>query len=162
MTSSTAFSHVNAFWFHAFGYISFFNYFNKGLILKALILVCGIFLSSNVVAEQCDYYDERKKCVVIEHAEFKQADDKLNTLYKVALSNLKVYEQNNLKYGSYLKHFVGSQKAWLTFRNKHCGFISGNDTDNVIGEQIEWNKDCMAELTESRNIQLEKIISQFK
>jgi len=83
--------------------------------------------------------------------EFAKADKELNTVYNQLKSKLEPEDK---------KALVNAQKAWLTFRDLNCKFVSKEDSEGgAIATKMK--VDCLTQSTLERVKELKELLEEF-
>ncbi len=85
------------------------------------------------------------------YAEYKKADKELNIVYNKLKSKLELTDKTAL---------VNAQKAWISFRDLNCKFISKEESEGgVIANKMKI--DCLRQSTLERIKELKELLEDF-
>ncbi|AFZ23768.1 hypothetical protein Cylst_1484 [Cylindrospermum stagnale PCC 7417] len=97
----------------------------------------------------CDNAQTQREITQCADLSFKNADKKLNQVYKQLLPKLPKSRQQKL---------ITAQQAWLKFRDRNCEFVSSEYEGGTLAPSIYAG--CLEQVTKQRTQQLQEYIQE--
>ena len=110
---------------------------------KAAILLLSMLATAPAVAANCDKAISQADINTCFGKDFATADKTLNTLYQQLMKKLEPEDQKLLQ---------NAQRSWISFRDKHCAFVSNTVSGGSIYPTIF--SGCATKVTVQRSQQL--------
>ena len=106
---------------------------------RVCLLVTGLLLSANVLADSCDSATSQAGLNECYGNEYKKQDDLLNQTYKQAMKLATDTQKTQLK---------AAQNAWINYRDADCTFLTSGADGASVAPMV--HAQCMADKTRER------------
>ncbi len=129
-------------------------------LLMLLMCGCVLLVKAPVFAQDepevdCENAMTQMEMTYCAEQDFAEADEQLNAQYKVTRQAMKDWDADATDgLGSAADALLGSQRAWLAFRDAQCAFHGYQARGGTMEPMLIYG--CQAELTRQRTQQLKE------
>ena len=106
---------------------------------RVCLLITGLLLSANVLADSCDSATSQAGLNECAGNEYKKQDELLNQAYKEAMKLATDTQKTQLK---------AAQNAWIAFRDADCAFLTSGADGASVAPMV--HAQCMTDKTSER------------